>query len=324
MAITYNDYVTCQLDTTGEIAFYRFAGTSGERFMILVSASNNTGPCWALYNPTGTLAKQVCPWGAYVAADEVTLAETGTFTIRVFDNGHNNVWTYAIYLERMNPPISPTMISFGQKLTGKRIDPAPESDQYAFTGTAGDSIAIQMDASDNTGPVAGVYKPNGDLLQQVAPWGGYVARMELVLPATGTYLIRASDNGRNTTFDYSLFLQCLGACTGVSVAIPTNELTLTGCTTCNVGGTFSAKLTTSNVPGKTTELKLGFYFPDNTQHAAGEPHLELPPGFTFDGEFLRLPITASHPKGNYRVCARILEIAAGDILAASCQSFVVQ
>jgi hypothetical protein len=322
MVLDYNDHVTCQLDTVGEVAFYRFQGTAGQRVLIALKASYHYGPCAALYNPAGTLVQENCPWGGYVAASEYTLAATGLFTVRVHDNGYDHTWSYTFYIERLNPPYSATPISYGQTMNGS-TDPALESDQYVFGGTAGDSIAVQMTSSYHYGPVVEVYKPSGDRIQIVAPWGGYVARLEFVLPETGTYLIRTSDNGRDHSFTYSLLLQCLGSCTGNSPVFPSVTLALTGCTACSPGSTFSARLTTTNFPSKTSELKVGFYYPDNRQEAAGDPHLELPPGFSFNGDFLRLPITGSHPPGAYRVCARIVELAAGDILAASCQNFTV-
>ena len=43
------------------------------------------------------------------------------------------------------------------------------------------------------------------------------------------------------------------------------------------------------MPAATTELKVGLYLPDKSQVPAVYPHLELPSGFTFDGEILRGP-----------------------------------
>ena len=56
---------------------------------------------------------------------------------------------------------------------------------------------------------------------------------------------------------------------------------------------------------------------------ASDPHLELPPGFTFDGEILRGTITAAHQRGTWMLCGRIIGLAGGDILAASCQTFTI-
>lgn len=323
VALSFNDYVSCQLDAPGETVFFRFQGTADQLVMIAMIASYKYGPCFAVFDPSGARVKEVCQWGSDVSAGEILLTQTGIYTIRAWDNGFNDLFSFGLYLERIVPQFGATPISYGQTVTD-RIDPGLETDQYTFTGSSGDSVAVQMTANNKYGPAFAVLDPSGKVIQETAQWGSSVARLEFILPMTGTYLLRLYDNGRNDTFDYTVLLQCLGACSRIPPVYPTATLPLTGCTTCKPGDTFSAKLATTNFPDKTTELKIGFYFPDNTQHAAGDPHLELPPGFSFNGDFLRLPITAAHPKGNYRVCARIVEIAAGDILTAACQSFVVQ
>jgi hypothetical protein len=329
MVINYNDYVTCSLDYIGETAFYRFQGTTGEKISIVMSASSAYGPCFSLWDPTNTRIQEVCEGGYYgqtVISATYTLGKTGTYTVRAYDAGFDNMFSYKLYLERFYPSYGAVPIAYGQNPSGS-IGPAEETDQWAFAGAKNDQIAIQVNAQYQYGPCFTLHQPDGTIIQTICEGGYYgqtLIRGEFTLPATGTYLIRVSDNGGDNTWDYNLLLQCMGTCTAGTLGLPTVNISLTGCTTaCKTGDTFSAKLTASNPPGKITELKLGFYLPDASTTSVGYPHLELPPQFTFDGEVLRGPITAAHPRGNWRFCGRVIELAVGDILAASCQAFTI-
>jgi hypothetical protein len=106
---------------------------------------------------------------------------------------------------------------------------------------------------------------------------------------------------------------------------PSVNITLTGCTTaCVNGNAFSATLATANLPNKTTELKFGFILPDTTTVPVGDPHTELPPQYTFNGQVLSGPILAAMQRGSWSLCARIVDLAEGETLAASCQPFTLQ
>lgn len=320
MTINYNDDVSCQIDPAAAIALFRFQGTAGEKINVAVSASYYDGPVIALYDPSGTKLSTVYS-GSYVVSSDYSLTQTGLYTIRVYDNNFNNTLTFRVFLERWYPALSPSPIVYGQSLSAS-LTPGEVTDQYAFSGTTGDSIALQVSSAYYDGPVFVLHKPNGDVLDSKYA-GTYVVRGEYILPTSGTYLIRVFDNNRNNAWDYSLFLQCLNTCATGTLGLPTVSVALTGCTTCKTGDTFSAKLTASNSPAKNTEMKLGFYLPDASTTPVGDPHLELPPQFTFNGEVLRGPITPAHQRGTWLLCGRVIELAVGEILAASCQSFTI-
>jgi len=325
MVINYNDDVSCQLDVIGEIDFYRFQGTAGEQIQITMSGIIK-GPCFNLFDPTNTSVQEVCQAapGVGVVSAAFTLAKTGTYTIRAYDYGFDQTFHYRIYLERYSPPLGALAIAYGQNQAG-RIEPAEEVDQWVFVGTSGDQIGIQVTNTLPKGPCFDLWQPDGTLMGTFCNGspGGTLIRSEFTLLMSGTYLIRVYDLGLDSTWDYNLFLQCLGTCTIGTLGIPTLSIALTGCTTCANGDNFVARLNVVNMPTAATELKVGLYLPDKSQVPAVYPHLELPSGFTFDGEILRGPITASQQRGTWMLCGRVIGLAGGDILAASCQTFTI-
>ena len=325
MVINYNDDVSCALDVVGEVDFYRFQGTAGEKINIDMLGDAFNGPCFSLYDPTNTKVQDVCGTGSTVSPSAMfTLAKTGTYTIRAYDLNFDGTFHYRIYLERYFPPLGALPIAYGQTLAGS-IGSGEVVDQWVFSGASGDQVGIQVTGNTFNGPCFQLWQPDGTMLNNTLCGTGSVVnpRGEFTLAQTGTHLVRVYDWRIDNAFNYNLFLQCLGTCTVGTLGISTLSIAPTGCTACVNGNIFSARLTVANMPASTTELKLGFYLPDKSQMPVSDPHLELPAGFTFDGEIVRGTINASHQRGDWMLCARIIGLSGGDILAASCQSFTI-
>lgn len=96
------------------------------------------------------------------------------------------------------PGQSRTPLSYGQTVVGI-IDDAQFFHQYSFTGSAGDSVIITMEAtSGNLDPL--VLLGDGDLnliAEDDDSGGGFNARLEVVLPADGVYVIEATRYGQD-------------------------------------------------------------------------------------------------------------------------------
>jgi len=80
-----------------------------------------------------------------------------------------------------------------------------------------------------------------------------------ILPTSGTYNVQVYSSSFSEKGTYTVIAQCLASCPAPNPVYPSVTVALTGCTTaCVNGNTFSATLNTTNLPNKTTELKLGF------------------------------------------------------------------
>jgi hypothetical protein len=231
--------------------------------------------------------------------------------------------SYALSLERISPP-SPTAtpLRFAQNLSDE-ISPVGDIDLFFFQGISGDAVVV------STGRVSGggdacveVFDPQGANVG-VARCGYGGGEVRVTLATTGTYTVRVSEAYADQAVAYSVDLQCVGQCP--SIPLPAMSVTLTGCTTCKAGDIFAARVVINNssTPPRAAELKLGFYQPDDTPMNLGDPHLELPPSFTFDGEVVRGPLPSGLPKGTWRFCGRLLELQLGEIRSAACQTFTV-
>lgn len=84
---------------------------------------------------------------------------------------------------------------------------------YTFEGQEGQQVAIDMTSSQFS-PYLLVLAPSGDLLDQTDEAGnGSGARLNLVLPSNGTYIILANSSAARETGDYDLRLAAGGSTT---------------------------------------------------------------------------------------------------------------
>lgn len=90
-------------------------------------------------------------------------------------------------------------LQYGQTVTGF-IDDTHFFQQYSFVGSAGDAVVITMDAlSGNLDPLLLLGDSALNLIAEDDDGGGgFNARLEVVLPANGTYVIEATRYGQDT------------------------------------------------------------------------------------------------------------------------------
>ena len=108
--------------------------------------------------------------------------------------------------------IGQTPLTCDADISGSISTPG-EVDQYTFTGVAGERVIIRMNG-DFSGLDARLelVSPSGAVIAtDFHPTGGLarIGNPSFILPQSGTYLIRASDNGNNETETYGLSLQIL-------------------------------------------------------------------------------------------------------------------
>lgn len=328
MTMNYGDDLNtnCNLAQVGQIALFLFQGNVGDQVTIALRASWGNGPCADLFDPTNKLVKSVCDTSnSGTAWSGFNLAMTGQYTIRVHDHTYVKTGTFGLMLDCWNPAVVTSPLTLGIPSNGQTVH-GETIDDWTFAGTTGEDITVQVQASYGNGPCFILVGPTGGQFPQICDQSNSgQARGEYILQATGSYIVITNSLGYLKEGTYSLLMQCLASCVAPGPVYPSVNVTLTGCTTaCVNGNTFSATLSTVNFPNKTTELKLGFILPDGTTAPVGDPHTELPANFTFNGQILSGPIVALHPRGSWSLCARIIELAEGETLSASCQSFTIQ
>jgi hypothetical protein len=231
---------------------------------------------------------------------------------------------YALSLESVAPPSASAIpIRFGEGID-TNIEPVGDIDLYKFDGVAGDTVIVQAARQSGGGPCVELFDPDGTRIGTPA-CHYYGARIDAQLAKTGPHAVRVSEEDNNATMGYRIDLQCVGRCS--SLAFPSIAITLTGCTTCRAGNVFSARASVNNPTSPTPrwlEVKSGVYLPDRTPvNLLGNPHLDLPPGFTFVGEIFRMTLPTGLPAGTYQFCGLLLERELGEPVAKSCQTFTI-
>jgi hypothetical protein len=326
MLIGYDDRLlgdNCDIEPQGDVDFFRFEGTEGEVVRIQVNRRSGTGdPCFELRLLTGPPLLSNCGSFGGAAVAERALPELGTYQIRVYMRSATTTMSYAVFLQRQFPPLSPVSISPDVQLSGEISHPG-EFDHYLFDGFVGSTARIQVNRVSGTGdPCFELRGPNYSVVGPgVCGSFGGPAVAERALPQTGPYQIRVYMRGPDTTMSYSVLLQCFGdECTGRQR--PSISLRLSGCRDdCRVGDVFAARWSL-NTAGSDGECKTGFALPNGSETSIGDSHRECTAGTVVDDEVLvSRPITPEDPPGTWQICGRLVGLRLGQILSASCQTF---
>lgn len=223
-SLTYGDEVRGVIDGDQASNFYTFIGGAGDRVQIsMAAAPNSVLDCYLeLQDANDELLDandDIDPGVIRDALLTVDLPADGTYTIvasrYVGPDTDPTEGEYILRLELVAEDVvegvSPSTVplAYGQTLTGEIND-----DQYllfyVFTGEAGDTVTIEVDAlTGNLDAVLHLYQSVGDQWVEIAnnddaPSGGTYAPLleNIILPATGKYLIAVNRYGMNleTTF----------------------------------------------------------------------------------------------------------------------------
>jgi hypothetical protein len=234
-ALDAND---CQLASDGSLyEAYSFTGTANQQVSITMTKTNagdSLDPFLELIPPGGTIANE-----DFIATDDnsagapnahipsnttngfAVLPATGTYIILANSAlaGQTGAYSLTLSIAGLNCPS--TAINIGQTVNGTLATsdcrlPADGSflDQYTFSGTQGQQIAITMTSAAPAGvdPFLFLFSAQGvDLIDDDNSGGGTAARIPgptgfFTLPATGTYTIYANSAQASQTGGYTLSL----------------------------------------------------------------------------------------------------------------------
>jgi hypothetical protein len=186
MEIVFGDLVSCAIDAASDSDAFRFSGVAGENVVIQVRSQGSLRPCLELFAPDSTVTT-ACS-NAFSQRLDVALTQPGTHTILIspfsFTGG------YDLALERVAPPSSTAQpIDYGATIEGE-IDPSGDLDLFSFSGTAGETIAVQVTSLSSLRPCLELVAPDNTRI--VACANAFSHRIDSTLTLSGTYTILVS------------------------------------------------------------------------------------------------------------------------------------
>lgn len=226
VTLCYDCVLGGAIDVPGDSDVLLFEGVGGETVMLtLTDTTGGSGhPIAEVFDPHGALLTTL------VINDSGErqlheLAESGTYTVLMRENGDNQAATWQFGLQRVLPlsedcdayvPYDTTLM-----LT---VDPVADSDVLWFDAAAGTTIRLTV--TDTTGgsghPIVEVFDPQGNVVTTLAQNDG-AAAWQVVVDSSGRYAVLVRENGDNQVATLNLHLQCLfggcpTGCTGVEPA----------------------------------------------------------------------------------------------------------
>ncbi|BCL35091.1 Ig-like domain-containing protein [Nostoc sp. MS1] len=217
-AITFDTSITNTLTPGLETDIYRINGTAGQKLFFNSLISSFVSATWTLYSPSNQYVTN-----ANLSSDfETTLTNTGTYLL-VIDGYNSNNSPINYNFQVTNPPTTTTALTIGNTVTST-ISQVGETDEYTFTGTAGQRLYYDALINNNASTIyAQLISPSG---QQVFYNGDADSdRTPFTLTETGTYRL-VIDGYFDNTGDYSFRLIDASAVTPVTLDTTiTNTLT---------------------------------------------------------------------------------------------------
>jgi hypothetical protein len=200
----------------GQIDQYLFAGAAGQLISLALASTGGFATNTGSLSATMTV---VAPSGAVVGTlrsnslNNFRLPESGTYVVRVRATNNSAVGSYNLNFECLYPEQSPDAVALGcGALAFGTLEARAEVDLYSFTGSSGQLIALTLASTGgfatNTGSLsvtATLFAPSGALVGSVRS----NSQANFVLPATGTYVVRAHATNLATTGSYNLNFECL-------------------------------------------------------------------------------------------------------------------
>ncbi len=229
--IVYGDTVEGMIDEQTISQVYTFDGAANDRVRITMkAASGSTLDCYLeLQDANGTVLEANDDINPGVVRDSqitVELPAAGTYTLiasrYVGTDAEPTTGAYSLSLELLTGPATDgasteiTPINYGQTEIGE-INDQQYIVFYAFEGTAGDVVTIEVDnMSGNLDSVLHLYSAVGNQWTEIAnnddsPTGGtYEASLsDITLPQTGKYLIAINRYGLDRENTYGTFMLTL-------------------------------------------------------------------------------------------------------------------
>ena len=176
-----------------------------------------------IYNPSGQLIASLSS-GCYGAAMNLTLTNSGVFTILVHESAYRRSVSYQMSIQSITGGgCNGTAIACGQTVAATTTDNS-QMDPYSYLGTAGQmlSLALWGPATCTSGgdtTVADIYNPSGQLVASLSSGCGGGA-MNLTLTNSGVFTILVHESAYRRTVSYQMSIQSVtgGGCNGTAIA----------------------------------------------------------------------------------------------------------
>ncbi|MCJ7741667.1 MAG: hypothetical protein MUO95_03170, partial [Methanoregula sp.] len=144
LPIQFGEPVAGTIHFAGDNDTYTFSATTGDTLVGRIRSSWQDRPVLRLYAPNNTLVTSCSDY--YKCEIATTLLATGTYNLTVSDNTGDSTGSYTLFIQRPNNPTNPTSLTFGEQVSGNIVNGA-ELDTYTFSGSTGNSVLIQMQAT---------------------------------------------------------------------------------------------------------------------------------------------------------------------------------
>lgn len=278
--ISYGQTLSGSISAAGQKNDYTFSGANGEVITLRFAKTSGTINLYVeLFNPQGTRI-------TYSSSGvlNTTLTSTGTFKFTIRDYSNTATGAYSLSLQRVNPPVGATALTFGQNTQGT-IDTFTKIVAYSLSAAANDTITLRF-ARLTTTSGTGTFNPNlelydsagtkiasslnGILTQKVSTTGSfYILVTDAYRTATGTYeltLQRMNNPANVVNLNYNQVMQStINNPTGMNVyklnAAINSPITICSVVSSTISGSFSVYLELYDASGNL--LKSSF---DSLQH----------------------------------------------------------
>ena len=186
---------------------YTFTGTAGD--FITLTVGETAGFAGSIDAQLTLIAPSGANEALFDASAQqnVTLAESGTYVIRVTANNFVSTGSYNVSLEGLDPatPGSPVVTKGG--VTSDGIGSAAEVDVFTYAGTNGESLTITLtETAGFSGSIDArvtLFAPSGAVVTSFDS----TAQQTVNLTENGTYVLRVNANNFVSTGSYDLGLQ---------------------------------------------------------------------------------------------------------------------
>jgi hypothetical protein len=218
ISLAFGSIVQGVIAQAGEIDRIPFIGKTGDRVLLTLVTTGGFSPVFgrnpraSINSPTGIVI------GAFdaTAEREFILAETGTYFVNVFANNFVDTGNYNLGLERLdNVTAIDAPIAFGAVLAGTIVVPG-ENSLFTFSGNTNDRVLLTLVTTGGFSPVFG-RNPRASILtptgQALGTFWDATSEREVILPETGTYLVRVRANNLSDTGTFNLGLERLSPIT---------------------------------------------------------------------------------------------------------------
>ena len=198
--IEYGEVIADAIDPVGDTDTFTFWGETGEKAVVQATSIGSGSASVDVYGPGGG---NPIASGVFDPRLAIPLAETGVFTIVVYDFGNDETMDYAIALERAGPP-SPNAVAVapGQTVSGE-IELIGDLDEFSFEGVAGEKFVAQVTSLGSGSACVVVYRPDGSEMASAV----FDPRLDILLDQTGVYTILVYDFGNDETMTYAVALE---------------------------------------------------------------------------------------------------------------------